>query len=44
MSNLGTMLQRYPELVQYYYVTNWDGAMPETILGDGADVLMSLNK
>lgn len=44
MSNLGTMLQKYPELVQYYYVTNWDGDMPETILGDNTDILMNLNK
>lgn len=44
MSNLGTMLERYPELVKYYYVTNWDGKMPETMLGDDTDILMNLNK
>jgi len=44
MSNLGTMLQKYPELVQYYYVTNWNGNMPETILSDNANILMDLNK
>ena len=42
MSNLGTMLQRYPELVKYYYVTGWDGKMPETILGDDSNVMYSI--
>lgn len=43
MSNLGTMLERYPELVKYYYVTNWDGKMPETILGNDSNVLMNID-
>lgn len=41
MSNLGTMLQRYPELVDYYRVTNWNGKLPDTMLGDGANILFS---
>ena len=43
MSNLGTMLERYPELVKYYYVTNWDGKMPETILDDNSNILMNID-
>lgn len=43
MSNLGTMLQRYPELVKYYYVTNWDGKMPETMLDDNSNILMNID-
>lgn len=43
MSNLGTMLERYPELVKYYYVTNWDGKMPETMLDDNSNILMNID-
>jgi regulator of protease activity HflC (stomatin/prohibitin superfamily) len=43
MSNLGTMLERYPELVKYYYVTNWDGKMPQTMLGDDSNILMNID-
>lgn len=42
MSNLGEMLQKYPELIQYYYATNWDGQLPETMLSDGTSVLMEM--
>lgn len=44
MSNLGEMLQKYPELIQYYYVTGWDGELPETYLGENANTIMELNK
>ncbi len=44
MSNLGAMLAQYPELVEYYYVTNWDGQLPETYMGENANTIMSLNK
>lgn len=44
MSNLGQMLQQYPELNEYYYVTNWDGKLPETYLGDDANTIMELGK
>ena len=44
MSNLGAMLQQYPELVDYYYVTNWNGELPETYLGENAHTIMELNK
>ncbi len=42
MSNLGEMLQKYPELIKYYYVTNWNGELPETMLGDDSSVLMQM--
>ena len=42
MSNLGAMLQQYPELVDYYYVTGWNGVLPETYLGDNANTIMQL--
>lgn len=42
MSNLGEMLQKYPELIQYYYATSWDGQLPETMLSDGTSVLMEM--
>jgi hypothetical protein len=44
MSNLGAMLQQYPELVDYYYVTNWNGELPETYMGENAHTIMELNK
>lgn len=42
MSNLGTMLQKYPELIQYYYVTGWDGKLPETMLDENSNLLMQV--
>ncbi|MCR4727933.1 MAG: prohibitin family protein [Lachnospiraceae bacterium] len=42
MSNLGEMLQKYPELIKYYYATNWNGELPETMLGENASVLMQM--
>ena len=44
MSNLGAMLQKYPELVEYYYVTGWDGKLPETYMGENANTIMEVNK
>ncbi len=44
MSNLGAMLREYPELVDYYYVTGWNGELPETYLGENANTIMELNK
>lgn len=43
MSNLGEMIQKYPELIQYYYVTGWDGNLPETMLGSDSEVIFDLN-
>ena len=31
-----------PELVQYYYVQQWDGKMPSTILGEGGSFLLNI--
>ncbi len=42
MSNLGQMLQKYPELIQYYYATGWNGELPETMLGDDANILYEM--
>ena len=36
MDAIGTKLSEYPELVQYYYVMNWSGDLPQTMLGSGA--------
>ena len=36
MDAIGTKLSEYPELVQYYYVMNWSGELPQTMLGSGA--------
>ena len=44
MGNLGKMLAEYPELVNYYYVTNWDGILPHTYMGsDNVSTIMELN-
>lgn len=32
MGNLGKMLSDYPNLLQYYYTTNWDGQLPATYM------------
>ena len=43
MSNLGAMLSKYPNLLQYYYTQAWDGSLPETYLGDDASLLLEMN-
>lgn len=43
MSNLGEMLTTYPDLVEYYKVTNWDGKLP-TVQSDGGGVIIDMNK
>ena len=42
MSNLGQMLEKYPLLVDYYHVTNWDGKLPTTYMGDDVNTLMQV--
>lgn len=42
MSNLGEMLTRYPNLLQYYYTQGWDGKLPETFLGSDASLLLEM--
>lgn len=34
MGNLGKMLSEYPNLLQYYYTTNWDGKLPDTYMSN----------
>ena len=31
------------ELVRYYYIQQWDGKLPQTMLGDSANVLIGLD-
>lgn len=42
MSNLGEMLSRYPYLIQYYNVTNWDGHLPEVQLSDDTGLMFDM--
>ncbi len=32
-----------PELVRYYYILQWNGILPETMLGENANVLFGIN-
>lgn len=41
MSNIGKQLTDYPDLLKYYYVTNWNGELPDTMLGE-SNVIMDL--
>lgn len=44
MSNLGSMLTEYPNLIKYYYTTNWNGQLPNTYMGtEGAETLFEIN-
>lgn len=43
MSNLGEMLTKYPDLITYYYVTNWDGELPTTVLDNNSNILFNLD-
>ena len=31
------------ELVRYYYIQQWDGKLPSTMLGESANILYGLN-
>lgn len=42
MSNLGEMLNKYPNLIQYYYVTGWDGKLPEVQLQSGTGLMFDM--
>lgn len=39
MSNLGEMLNQYPNLIDYYKVTNWNGELPKVSSGSSANIL-----
>lgn len=43
MSNLGKMVQTYPELIKYYQATGWDGKLPETMLSDRITAMLGLD-
>ncbi len=43
MSNLGKQLNDYPELIQYYMITGWDGILPETMLSDDMNMLFNID-
>lgn len=43
MGNLGKMLSDYPNLLQYYYTTYWDGQLPETYMNsEGTSTLFEI--
>lgn len=44
MSNLGKMLQEYPELVAYYKAIGWNGQLPTTVIGSDSDVIFDLGE
>ena len=43
MSNLGEMLSRYPDLIEYYYTQNWNGELPATYVSDETLPVLNLN-
>ena len=42
MSNLGEMLTKYPQLIDYYRVNNWDGKLPVVQTGEGSGTLLDV--
>jgi regulator of protease activity HflC (stomatin/prohibitin superfamily) len=32
-----------PQLISYYWIKQWDGELPDTMLGEGADVMLALD-
>ena len=43
MSNLGEMLSKYPDLIEYYYTQNWNGELPATYVSDETLPVLNLN-
>lgn len=43
MSNLGEMLLKYPELIDYYYTQNWNGELPDTYVSNDTLPVLNLN-
>ena len=43
MSNLGEMLSKYPDLIEYYYTQNWNGELPDTYVSDETLPVINLN-
>lgn len=44
MSNIGKQLNTYPDLIQYYYIKQWDGKMPQTMLGEDSSTFLDITK
>ena len=42
LSAVGEQLNQYPNLIQYLYYQNWNGKLPETMLGDQANMLFNV--
>ncbi len=38
------LLEGAARLIEYYYTQSWNGELPDTMLGDGSDVLVGLGK
>lgn len=43
MSNLGEMLSKYPDLIEYYYTQNWNGELPDTYVSNDTLPVLNLN-
>ena len=35
-------MTKYPGLERYYYYQNWNGKLPETVLGAGTEIIMDM--
>ena len=42
LSNIGEQMTKYPGLEKYYYYQNWNGKLPETVLGAGTEIIMDM--
>ena len=42
MSNLGSMLTKYPNLIDYYKAIGWDGKLPNTMIGTDSNTLFNV--
>ena len=42
LSNIGEQMNKYPGLEKYYYYQNWDGKLPDTMLGADSNILFNL--
>ena len=44
LQNVGEKMAQYPDLKYYYYYQAWNGQLPDTMLGEGSDVIMDFTK
>ena len=42
LSNIGEQMTKYPGLEKYYYYQNWNGKLPQTVLGSGTKIIMDM--